>query len=138
MNDIEIAIKFMQFSIEIQLISTRAMIHCNGRKKLGKEYLKEMGQRIASYKIAIQALQEKAERENPKPLTLEQLKGKKWKAWIYIKTNEMAAMTSDWYRIFEPIIADFSVGYPGVIWDLDFSDYGKTWSAYDHEPKEAD
>lgn len=57
MDAIERAIKHTQLQIDIQLAATRAMIHCNGRKKLGKGYLKEMGQRVANYKLIISALE---------------------------------------------------------------------------------
>ncbi len=57
-------INFLKFSEELQITSTRAMIHCNGRKKLGKGYLREMGSRIAYYKTAIAAL-EKQEAKTP-------------------------------------------------------------------------
>jgi len=90
-----------------------------------------------SLDICKKYMQEKQERENPKPLALEQLKNREWKTWVYIETDGMKTMTSDWYKVIEPIIADFSVGYPGIIWDLDFSEYGKTWNAYDRKPKEA-
>jgi|GEM_PF-3593168 len=57
MNEIEKAIKYMLLLIDIQLAATRAMIYHNGRKKLGKGYLKEMGQKVANYKLAISALE---------------------------------------------------------------------------------
>lgn len=55
-QEIEKAIEYMKFSMELQLTATRAMIHANGRKKLGKTYLKEMGQRIVNYKTVISSL----------------------------------------------------------------------------------
>jgi hypothetical protein len=57
-------IDFLKFSEKLQITSTRAMIHCNGRKKLGKGYLREMGSRIACYRTAIAAL-EKQEPKTP-------------------------------------------------------------------------
>lgn len=50
-------IDFFNFQIDIQLTATRAMIHANGRKRLGKMYLKEMGNRVNYYKKAIKALE---------------------------------------------------------------------------------
>lgn len=98
------------------------------------EYLKERKAnqiteyKIKSYDLAIQALQEKADRENPKPLTLEQLEEHICKpvyivdhynvidSWFIVGNN-------DWY-------AD---GYE----DSEAKQlYGITWWAYDHEPKE--
>ncbi len=85
------------------------------------------------YIVAIKALREKLERDNPQPLGLEELKSIKLLEWIYIKNCGIKGIKSDWYKIVEPIAVDFSVGYPGLIWDLDFCEYGKTWLAYRHK-----
>lgn len=57
MKNIKTAIEFFKFQQTIQLTATRAMIHCNGRKRLGKKYLREMGSRISYYKKAVTALE---------------------------------------------------------------------------------
>ncbi|QIB68250.1 hypothetical protein Ami103574_02500 [Aminipila butyrica] len=87
---------------------------------------------VEAFEIAIQALQEKAARENPRPLTLEQLKeriGKpvwitdrhgKGGIWAIVVSQEEHQLVKSAYG---------TVRY--------FSDYGLHWLAYDHEPKEA-
>ncbi|MHC1722519.1 MAG: hypothetical protein AB9836_04855 [Aminipila sp.] len=136
MNNTKRAIEFMQFSIEIQLTSTRAMIHCNGRKKLGKKYLKEMGQRIANYKTAIIALQEKTDRENPKPLTKDKV--------TYIPSGKYCWLADKENKKYYPVkIFDSGTGWVAVVYfgnDAEeyftIENYGKTWELYDHKPKE--
>lgn len=72
------------------------------------------------------ALREKAERENPKPLTLEQVKARKW-VWI---GNDTACRNQGWAKVF----AMYDLAKLEVI-QYSFKNYGKTWIAYAHEPK---
>lgn len=80
------------------------------------------------YDLALSALREKQERENPKPLTLDELRDRNGKP-IYIVSKEFGdsweIASYDKRRFFGR----------GLCYWLD--DYGKTWLAYDHEPKEA-
>jgi hypothetical protein len=75
-------------------------------------------------RMAWVALQQQEERENPKPLTLEQLKERVGK-WIW--KQSLTGHFNGWKRL-EKYIAD----HP-----KDFH-YGERWLAYDHPPKEAE
>jgi hypothetical protein len=98
-----------------------------------------------SCKIAIQDLQEKAERENPKPLTLEELKERENKP-VYVKLLNNRTYYKDtieesfttWCFINCKANA-FKIRTPqGNLLERYENHYGKTWIAYDYEPKEAD
>ncbi|WP_027399839.1 hypothetical protein [Anaerovorax odorimutans] len=85
-----------------------------------------------SCKIIIQdLLQEKAERENPKPLTLEELRerdGKPvWITGIYSKSGIWTLVET---KVLSGLVKSF---YNTKRY---FDDYGINWLAYDHEPKE--
>lgn len=96
--------------------------------------------REAAFEITLSALREKAERENPKPLTLEELKDRHGKP-IYAVDGEGHAC---WVVVnaFDEECADNEFG----AWQFfyyDMQDCTKDelhpmgWLAYDHEPKEA-
>ena len=80
--------------------------------------------------MAITALQEKAEREDPKPLTIEELRQMNGESvWIVwpdgrIKSQWWIVNSTDWY------LMEF---------DDPFQEkrYGSIWVAYRHKPKEA-
>ena len=91
---------------------------------------------------AIAALREKAERENPKPLTLEELRKMDGEpVWV----NDLCTKAHSEYCV-------ISIGKPMVFQDIDhynaayipgvehtwyeFCDYGREWIAYRHKPKE--
>lgn len=76
--------------------------------------------------ISIEALREKAARENPQSLTLEELKERRRKP-VWIKNGKMRYWS----------IVDISMlnGTYETVCQLSSKDYGKTWLAYDHEPK---
>ena len=97
---------------------------------------------VAAAELAISALRAQAERENPKPLTLEQLKERDgnpvWTVtngvygsggWELIKFTIVCACP--WHEIIECVRLDEEQ------YGCEISTYGKTWLAYDHEPKEA-
>ncbi len=94
-----------------------------------------------SCKIAIQdLLQEKAERENPKPLTLEELKKRTGKpVWIKHITSACSIRSDQEWRILKP--CDLTFERPFIEFEnggLCAYYYEQGWIAYDHEPKEAD
>ena len=75
-----------------------------------------------AFTLAIDALKEKAERENPSPLTIEEL----WQmdgipVWIKDKHSSGYEFSED--------AADYFEGRSP-------KEYGKTWIAYRHKPKE--
>lgn len=51
------ALEFFEMSDNLQILATKAMVHSNGRKRLKeKGYLKEMGKRVAYYRVARKAI----------------------------------------------------------------------------------
>lgn len=120
MNDTELAIQFAKFYIE----------NCKKFKEWNEKYHIENDTALSKWETILQALEEKAERDNPKPLTLEQLNERICKP-VYIVDHYNAIDSwfivgnNDWY----------TDGYE----DSDAVQlYGKTWFAYDYEPKESD
>jgi hypothetical protein len=93
--------------------------------------------------FVIAAFRAQQERENPKPLSLGELKEKK-KGWVWIVDNCKDMPYSGWAIARNDIIM--------YLWDSEFApvglarkdlsdkyytkNYGRTWLAYDHEPKE--
>ena len=77
---------------------------------------------IEAYAMAIEALKEKAERENPAPLTMDELVQMDGvPVWIRDKHSsgyEFSADAADYFEGRNP------------------KEYGKTWTAYRHKPKE--
>jgi len=96
-----------------------------------------------AYEIVLEALREKHARDEPKPLTVGELRGinanmgsRRW-VWINFHTEERNS--SAYYQSqFDYTQGEaFSCGYPGYTVHFNYEDYGKTWIAYDHQPKEA-
>lgn len=81
----------------------------------------------AMFEIAATALREKAEREDPKPLTLEEL----WelKAGDVIWHQSLQGLSSCFVVLRHHDIEIFKS-------ELTAARYGKTWFAYRHKPKE--
>lgn len=84
--------------------------------------------------MAKAALREKAERENPQPLTLEELRQ---------MDREPVWIKADHYGLFADVVkirgredGDCFVGVKICYW-LQENGYSKTWIAYRHKPKEA-
>ncbi|MHC1722752.1 MAG: hypothetical protein AB9836_06055 [Aminipila sp.] len=85
------------------------------------------------YGVTLQALQEKSERENPQPLTLEQLKERHKKpVWLDIICED----TKLW-RICGKECRP-GLFYFGNYGEFPMSTYGIDWVCYDHEPKESE
>jgi hypothetical protein len=86
-------------------------------------------------KIIIQSFHEQQSRENPKPLTLEELKQRKEKP-VWIITLSKGHENARW-RVLTKV--EYSSHYFFFKFDnsiKDCAEYGKTWLAYDHEPAE--
>ncbi|MDD5086116.1 MAG: hypothetical protein PHE61_08840 [Candidatus Omnitrophica bacterium] len=83
-------------------------------------------------RIRVQAIKEKLDRDNPKPLTLEKLKKRTGKAVWYqpIKGKGYWRIIKDRSYCYGPAFHTTDRAY------LREEEYGKTWLAYDHEPKE--
>ena len=79
---------------------------------------------------ATQALRAQQERENPKPLTLEELREMDeepvWCVWLDTQKAE-------WRILHVGEIGVSAENWQDALWD---SQYGKTWLAYAHPPKE--
>lgn len=80
---------------------------------------------IFSLSLAISALREKMERENPKPLALDELQEMGETDWVWLTFPELTPEESGWYRA-KRTYATYSHRH-----------YGETWLAYRSEPKEA-
>jgi hypothetical protein len=81
------------------------------------------------------ALRAQQERENPKPLTLEELKERVGKP-VWIKFLESGKGS---WEILGSVYTAKIIScdpYAGAVY-RSVESYGKTWLAYDHEPKEA-
>ena len=90
--------------------------------------------------MAITALREKAEREDPQPLTLEELqKIEKEPVWLH---NQKPRPWQEMVMLVE--VGEVRLTRYCTFWsfgdecELDFNpnEYGKTWTAYRHKPKE--
>ena len=91
--------------------------------------------------IAVQALHEKAERENPKPLTIDELREMNGEpVWVMVVDHKVFADKDDdfdgwgmcrksWARLWDKERADL------IHVDYDFEDYGKKWLAYRTKPE---
>ena len=99
----------------------------------------------AFIELALAALREQAERENPKPLTLDELWQMELNEWLWIEALEPFSYPnkiSAYYQRHEYGTADgamketFACGYPGITFGFDYCDYGKTWLAYRERPEE--
>ena len=88
-----------------------------------------------AYLLAIAALREKAEREYPQPLTMEELRQMEGQpVWIKAKHYGIYA---DVVRILGKEDGDAFIGFE-INHRLQENGYGKTWLAYRHKPKEVE
>ena len=81
---------------------------------------------VAALDMALDALKEKAERENPAPLTLEELR--RMKAGEVIWHESIQGLDGGWLVLRNHDIKMFQAEITGIR-------YGKTWIAYRHKPK---
>ena len=96
------------------------------------------------YDTALESLLEKQERENPQPLTLEQLKSMDLLEWCWIEVLvpfDFELKVSAYYQKQEvgterTMLKTFWCGYPGMTFGFDYCNYGKTWLAYAHKPEQ--
>ena len=97
------------------------------------EAAEELKKYMEAERMAIAALREKAEREDPKPLTLEELRQLEGQpVWIKAKHYGIKA---DVVRILGKEDGDAFIGFE-INHRLQENGYGKTWIAYRHKPKE--
>lgn len=87
------------------------------------------------YRMCEEALRAKQERENPKPLTLDELRGMVGEPVYISDMGERFGPLDGW-----PVIEE--VGYNLIVirgggW-LTLREYGKTWLAYRNKPKEVE
>lgn len=92
----------------------------------------------AMFSMALSALREQQERENPKPLTLNELLEMRY-GWVWVISNDPDLTVSGWAYVSETgaitvweYKPDSIVGNVQLRWE----DYGKTWLAYRHKQKE--
>ena len=83
----------------------------------------------AMFEVAAAALREKAERENPQPLTIEELKQMKGEpVWVQGPGQPEYGRWA--------IVEDAFGNSLYLLNDYTCHDIGKTWNAYRHKPKE--
>ena len=78
------------------------------------------------------------------PLTLEKLREMDLKEWLWIEVihpsqrQRFRNITSAYYQVFNDYTDGEALccGYPGVIHEFEYEDYGKTWLAYRRKPEE--
>jgi uncharacterized protein (AIM24 family) len=91
----------------------------------------------AMFEIAASAIREKAEREDPKPLTIEELLQMEGEQ-VWLNRSAPLAFTG-WAEVNISISKEniwfWRFGNEAAILTK-LSDYGKTWLAYRHKPKE--
>lgn len=105
--------------------------------KQGRPVIERAIKMRSAYMLLATALQEQAERENPKPLTLEEIENLIEQP-IWIDTGEIliAEQIVGYYEILERITEEpvkvfwFTRRVRGLLAD----DYGKTWLAYKYRP----
>lgn len=88
-------------------------------------------------KFAADAIREKLEREDPKPLTIEELKQMQGEP-VWVKPlNADAVKGKGQWCVIDFYKNSFDALIPGIdnTW-YESEDYGKTWVAYRHKPKE--
>lgn len=87
--------------------------------------------------MAIAALREKAEREDPKPLTIEELRRLDEEP-VWVKAKKAKAGYGMWCVVnYNRLTRRVEAFIPGIenTW-FEGEEYGKTWLAYRHKPKE--
>ncbi|HBF65238.1 MAG TPA: hypothetical protein DDW34_05190 [Clostridium sp.] len=86
---------------------------------------------------AIEALQEKLERENPKPLMLEELRCMDCEPVYIVRGLHLPCENDEWWAIIHTFqnceFAHF-ISH-GKKFSADFEDYGVRWLAYRYKPK---
>lgn len=87
--------------------------------------------------IALAALRS----ETNAPLTLDEVKALKPGDWVYIVLSNFTAYqhrnhVSAYYQVYRDHSGGEALvcGYPGLIFDHEFDEYGKTWTAYRIQP----
>lgn len=85
--------------------------------------------------LILSALREKQERDNPKPLTLDELRKRNGKP-VYCVEQKSAYPIKAWGIVY--LLDPFGNGVliDGTAFNFEQGYYGKTWLAYDSEPKE--
>lgn len=78
------------------------------------------------------------------PLTLEELREMGLFEWLWVevihptKSQLLRKVESAYYQVFEDYTDGDAIccGWPGLIHDFAYEDYGKTWLAYRRKPEE--
>lgn len=88
---------------------------------------------MEAHRAGIAALHEKAEREDPKPLTIEELRQMDGEP-VWIKADH-CGLFADVVKIHGKEDGDAFVGFV-IHYRMQENGCGKTWTAYRHKPKE--
>lgn len=129
----------MMNEIEKAITHAKSVVRANEKEPYYPKYIHDF------YKIAIQALQEKADRDNPQPLTLGELKG------FALDCRPVYVCNVDKQPMFReniycgasldliPVWGSFKLHLQAIYGrnlTLDEDNYGISWLAYKHKPKE--
>ncbi len=96
--------------------------------------------------MALSALRAQAEAEKNEPLTVEEVQQLTMKDWLWVEVigGKPRADFGRWNvnSAYYQVNADYSrgealcCGYPGIGFEFEYADYGKTWLAYRRKPEE--
>lgn len=114
-------------------MTTEEIIHVYENSQLVTEFFTEEAVTQA-YVEGLATLRAQQERENPKPLTRDELRGMVGEPVYISNMGESFGLLGGWAVIEE--ISDNLVSIQGGGW-FTFRGYGQTWLAYRYKPQEA-
>ena len=99
------------------------------------------GELYTALNMAITVLLAQNEAEKNEPLTVDELRILPLESWLWVEILDVDAFRwkeeSSYYRkqLDHTNNEAFCCGYPGIGFEFEYEDYGKTWLAYRRPPK---
>lgn len=123
-----------------EAISTldKELLRLNVLFKENHSMSQRVGYLIRAYTAAIAALQERAERRNPQPLTLEQLRGMVGNPVYVFSTDEDKPSGYGLVGKTRKVEGQQEIIVPTLLCCFEERNYGKTWFAYRSKPETDD
>ena len=102
------------------------------------------GDRVSAIYAAIALLRAHSDNRPNEPLTLEELRKMGLLEWLWVEVVHPSQrqlfrnVTSAYYQIYTDYTDGEALccGWPGIIHEFEYGDYGKTWLAYRNKPVE--